>query len=182
MLFNANHLCNIERRFCKQRLTYTGGSGTPVTGQTVTGASSHSTAKITSVGTGYVVVKDLSDDFTVGETISTTTLSATLSAQADQRKSSGEIDPYWMTTLTGVRCRFWNSAARLVIQVAGVESQKPLRCGLPVSTGITAKNAEEFHIVATEAQFAGTYSIGHVDTYPGVLSGISHIEVTLQEP
>jgi len=186
MIFNANHLCDIQRRYRKRQLTYTSGTGTPVVGQTVVGATSGKTAVVSRVGTGYIVVKDLSGSLTTSETIRigttpTFTFTATLSAQADYQNSEGEYEHYWYAEQSGVRCRLFYSSARLVIVVSGAVADKPLRVALPTTITMTPQTAEEYKIVTTEAQYTGTYTVERLDTLPGMLAGIDHFEATLRE-
>jgi hypothetical protein len=185
MLFNANHLCDILRRFRKRRLTYTSGTGAPVVGQTVTGVASTKTAVISRIGTGYIVVKDLSGAFTTGEALrvgaSPYTFTGTLSAQADYQNTEGEYEHYWYAEQSSVRCRFYNSSARLIIVVSGAATDKPLRLALPTTITMTPLTVEEYKIVTTEAQYAGTYTVERLDTLPGMLAGVDHFEATLRE-
>jgi len=102
------HTCTIQVRARSQKLTYSGATGTPVVGQTVSGTTSLKTAVITRVLTDGIVVRTLSGNFTIGETISVgITFSATLSTQANYVTSSGEFEYYWITDQSSVPCRFY---------------------------------------------------------------------------
>lgn len=180
MLFNADHLCDIEIRKHKHILTYSGGTGTPTAGQTVTGATSHSTAVISRVESGALVIKDLSAAFTVGETISTLTLSGgTLSAQEIYERSDGEFEYYWESCATGVRCRFYRTSARILIITPGQTVARPLKCAMRTVCGMTAQSAADYRIITTETQFAGTYLIDEFTPVQGMSINVQHYELKL---
>ena len=188
MILGADHICTVQKRYKKQQLTYTGSTGTPVFGQTVTGGTSHKTAVIDRLGSGLIVVKTLSGNFTPTETITIGTspvpgytFSATLSAQADYEKSAGSYDYYWTTDQSNVVCRFYQGGGRgVIILTPGATVDQPLRCALPTSVNITQMTAMDYRIVTTETQFAGTYSIQNFFPKSGMAVRIDHFEATLK--
>ncbi len=181
MLFPLSFMsstCTLQRRYRKQKLSYTSGTGTPTVGQTITGGSSLETAEVTKIGTGYIIVKDLSGTFTIGETISTLTFSGTLSAQVDYQNQSGEYDYYWLDDQTLVPCRFGYSGIDkkgLIIHETGQLLDLPVKIALPDTitlVGTQSAWAENYRIVSTTPGFYGTFQI----LTPYVIQGISGID------
>jgi hypothetical protein len=188
MLLNANHLCDIQRRYVKQKLTYSAGTGTPVVGQTIVGATSGKTAKIDVVASGYLVVEDLSGTFTPAETIRigtspSYTFTATLTAQTDYRRSTGEYEFYWTSDQTSVRCRIYLSGGGrgVVILMPGATVEVPLKVALPNTINATTLTATEYRIVTTETGWSGTYSIERLDTRGGMSVRVDHFEATVRK-
>jgi hypothetical protein len=177
--------CTIQRRQKKQKLSYTSGSGTPTVGQTVTGGTSHQTAEITRVGTGYIVVKTVSGAFTVGETIRTGVFSGTLSGISDYQNQSGEYEYYWSDDQTLVACRFGYSGSDkkgLIIHETGQLLDLPLKVTLPDTitlVGTQEQWAEDYRIVSTTVGFTGTYQILTPYVVKG-LTGIDHYSFILK--
>lgn len=174
------HTCTIQKRNRSRKFTYTGGTGTPVIGQTVTGGTSLKTAVITHVGSGYIIVKTLSGAFAASETISSATFSGTLSAQADYQNQSGEYEYYWTNDQTSVACRFYYAGGGregIIIHETGQTIDLPLKCMLP-STCIV--DATEYRIVNGVSGFTGTYEITalYPRTGPEV---IHHYEAVLRK-
>jgi hypothetical protein len=187
MLLNANHLCTIEKRFPRQRLNYTSATGTPAVGQTVTGATSHSTAVVFKVVTGYLVVEDLSGAFTAGETIRigtspSYTFTATLSTQEDYRQSGGSYEFYWATDQSSVRCRVYQSGGRgVTILMPGATVEILPKIALPNTINATSSTASEYRITITETKWAGTYTITRLDPKGGMSVRIDHYEATVRK-
>ena len=182
MIHEMPHLCTILKRQKKQKLTYTGGAGTPVVGETVTGGTSTYTGIVDRVATGYIVVKTLTGTFTVGETITTALFSGTLATISYYQNSSGEYEYYWDIDKANVRCKFYRSSARIIVIAPGATIDRPLKCALPSTTTITAKTAIDYKISTTETQFDGTYSISNFVPLQGLSLRIDHFEVTLVAP
>ena len=184
MIGGTPHTCTLQKRHKRQKFSYTGSTGTPVVGQTITGGTSEETAVITKLGSGYLVVEDLSGTFTTTETITIGTspgytFSATLSAQEDYKGQSG-YEYYWSTDQTGVACRFYYSGSKgkgAIIHETGQLIDQPLKCALPASCTVELM---EYRVVNTVTGFAGTYDI--ITLYP--LTGVSvihHYEAVLQK-
>lgn len=177
--------CTIQKREKKQKLSYTGGTGTPAVGQTVTGASSHETAVITKLGTGYLVVKDLSGSFTNGETISTSTFSGTLSSQADFANTYGDPEYYWSDDQTLVPCRFGYSGSDkkgVFIHETGQLLNLPVKVVLPDTITLVGNQdgwATEYRISTSAPGFAGTYQILTPYVSQGI-SGVDHYSFILK--
>lgn len=172
-------VCTLQKRAKKQKITYTGSTGTPVVGQTITGQTSLKTAVIDRIGTGYLVVKTVSGSFTVGELIKvSTTFTATLATIADYENQYGEHEYYWATDQSSVACRFGYSGKGdkgLIIHETGQLLDLPVKVALPDTitlTGTQAEWAENYRIVTTAPGFAGTYQI----MTPYVISGISGVD------
>lgn len=100
------HSATIQTRNRKQKFIYSAATGTPAIGQTVTGGSSAKTAVIDKTSTGYLVLKTVSGTFAPGETITTSTFSATLTSQTDYQNQSGEYEYYWTSAATTSSVRF----------------------------------------------------------------------------
>lgn len=170
--------CTIQKRCKKQKFSYTGGTGTPAVGQTVTGGTSLNTAVITKLGTGYLVLKDLSGSFTNGEIISTSTFSGTLSTQADYTNQYGEFEYYWYDDQTSVPCRFGYSGSGkegVFIHETGQLLDLPVKVVLPDTITLVGNQddwATEYRISTTAPGFAGTYQI----VSPYVSNGIFEID------
>jgi hypothetical protein len=177
MIMGLIHTATVQKRNRKQKFTYTGGTGTPVVGQTLTGATSHKTAVVDKVATGYVVVKTLSGAFTTTETISTATLTgATLSVQADYKNQSGEYEYYWTDNQTSVPCRFYHQGGKGVVNhETGQLLDLPLKCAF--EPGVTISSLE-YRLVSTNTGFIGTYDIQSLYVRSG-LSGIDHYEAVV---
>ena len=157
------HTCTIQRRYMKQKFTYTGGTGTPTVGQTLTGGTSHKTAVIDQIFSGYLVMKNLSGTFTIGETVTTTTFSGTLSAMADVKDSTNDptVNYYWMDDQTSVPCRFFvsrsssqKSTSRKTDSGLHVFSYLRVMFGNSVTVSETT-----YQIVSTVTGFTGTFKI-----------------------
>jgi hypothetical protein len=180
------HTCTLQKRARKKKFTYTGSTGTPAVGQTITGGTSLKTAVIDKTGTGYLIVKTLSGTFTTTETITVGTapgytFSATLSAQEDYRNQSGEYEYYWSNDQTSVACRFYYSGAKggkgAIIHETGQLLDQPLKCALPASCTV---DSLEYRVVNTVTGFAGTYDV--ITLYP--LTGVAvihHYEAVLKK-
>jgi hypothetical protein len=170
--------CTLQKRSRKRKLTYTGATGTPAVGQTVTGVSSGCTAVISRLGTGYLVVSAVTGTFTTGETIATPTLTATLSAQTDYENQSGEFEYYWADDQTLVPCRFGYSGSDkkgVIIHETGQLLDLPVKVALPDTITLTGNQDEwatEYRISTDAPGFAGTYQI----LSPYVINGISGID------
>lgn len=177
--------CTILKRCKKQKFTYTGGTGTPAVGQIVTGGASHETAVISKLGTGYLILKDLSGSFTVGETITTTTFSGTLSAQADYENQYGEFEYYWDYDQTLVPCRFGYSGQEkkgVFIHETGQLLDLPVKVVLPDSITLIGNQDEwatEYRISTEAPGFTGTYQILSPYVSQGI-SGIDHYSFILK--
>lgn len=151
------HTCTIQRRYLSQKMTYTGSSGTPVVGQTVTGTTSTKTAVITRLFSGYLVVRTLSGTFTPGETITIgITFSATMGTCTDYKNEQGSPEYYWKDDQTSVACRFYygGKGGNAVLSSTGTMSLKPLSVMLPSSVTIADRI---YRIVTTATGYAGTY-------------------------
>jgi hypothetical protein len=179
------HLCTLQKRYRKQKLSYTTGSGTPVVGQTVIGGTSLETAEISRVGTGYIVVKNQTGTFTIGEIITTSTFSGTLSAQADYQNQSGEYDYYWSDDQVLVPCLFYypgREGKGLIIHETGQLLDQPVKVALPPSitlVGTQAGWAENYRVVSTVDGFSGTWQIVSPYALTGI-TGIDHYEMVLK--
>jgi len=168
------HTCTLQKRARKKKFTYTGSTGTPAVGQTITGGTSLKTAVIDKTGTGYLIVKTLLGTFTTTETITVGTgpgytFSATLSAY------------YWSNDQTSVACRFYYSGAKggkgAIIHETGQLLDQPLKCALPASCTV---DSLEYRVVNTVTGFAGTYDV--ITLYP--LTGVAvihHYEAVLKK-
>jgi hypothetical protein len=157
MVAGLIHTCTIQRRYVKQKFTYTGGTGTPVVGQTIVGGTSHKTAVIDQLFTGYLVVKNLSGTFTVGETIAvSTTFSATLSAVADFKNSFNQPEYYWMDDQVAVPCRFYSPKGSTRVTSSGEHIFTLPRVRLDGSVTIAEGT---YQIVSTVTGLAGTFKI-----------------------
>jgi len=180
------HTCTLQKRNRKKKFTYTNSTGTPVVGQTITGGTSHQTAVIDKIGTGYLVVKTLSGAFTTGEIITVGTgpsysFSATLSSQADYQNQSKEYEYYWSNDQTSVPCRFYYSGSKggkgAIIHETGQLLDQPLKCALPSTCTVEVM---EYRVVSTVSGFTGTYDI--ITLYP--LTGVAtihHYEAVLEK-
>jgi len=180
------HTCTLQKRNRKKKFTYTGGTGTPVVGQTITGGTSLKTAVIDKVATGYLVVKTLSGTFTTTETITVGanppgfTFSGTLSAQADYQNQSGEYEYYWTNDQTSIPCRFYYSGGGgkgVTVTESGEILDQPLKCALPNSCTVEAL---EYRVVNTVTGFTGTYDIATLYPLTGPAT-INHYEAVLRK-
>jgi len=175
------HLCTIQKRNRSQKMTYTAGTGTAAVGQTVTGATSHNTAVIRTLATGYIIATTISGTFTPGETLSTATWSATLGTQTDYLNSSGEFEYYWSDDQISVPCRFFTDTGPTVVIGPGQFEEMSTKLMLPATTTI---DSLDYRVYTTQAGFAGTYRIkGSVHSLYGFQSGtvIHHRECELAE-
>lgn len=173
------HSCTIQKRFQRQKLTYTAATGTPAVGQTVTGTTSHATAVIHQLFTGYLVVNTVVGTFTAGEPLTIgITWAATLGTQTNYTNSSGVKEYYWMDNQTGIPCRFDPPGKSPVVlnQLTGVFIAKPLSVVFPDTVTIAEV---EYRIATTSTGFAGTYIIDPVVPCNN-LTGIDHYEAALK--
>jgi hypothetical protein len=124
----------------------------------VTGSTSHKTAVITRLFTGYIVVKDLSGTFTAGEPLVTATWSATLGTQTDYANQQNAPEYYWTDNQTSVRCRFYRGdrGGNAVLSQTGDMSLKPLMVSLPPTVTIADT---DYRVSTTTTGFAGTYDL-----------------------
>jgi len=176
--FGYRHICTIQKRYPKQRATHTGGSGTPVEGQTVVGAQTSVTGRVDSVATGYLVLRDLSGDLMLGEAISTPTWSGVLSALADHANSSKEIQHYYEDDQIGVACKVYFPSGRPRSRTdAGEALDTPLKCALP-PTAVFDLN-EVYRIKIHSCEFGGLYDIENPKPLGGQYS-LDHYEVVLR--
>lgn len=172
------HTCTLQKRYRKQKVSFTSGTGTPAVGQTVTGVSTHRTAVISRVGSGYIVVKDLSWLFTVGEIIESSTWTGTVSTIADWQNQSGEYEYYWLDDQTDVPCRFGYAGSDkkgVFIHETGELLDLPVKVALPDTitlVGTQSEWASNYRIVSTVPGFTGTFQI----LTPYVISGLSGID------
>jgi hypothetical protein len=194
MLFPLSFLdstCTIQRRYRKQKFTYSASSGTPAVGQTITGQTSAKTAVIDRLGSGYLVVKTLSGTFTPGETITVGTspvftFCATFGVATDYQNQSGEYEYYWTNDQTSVSCRFGYSGREKVgvsVHDTGELLDLPMKIALPDTitlVGTQAGWAENYRIVSTTTGFYGTFQILVPRVVSG-LSGIDHYSFILKE-
>jgi hypothetical protein len=174
------HTATIQKRHRMQKITYTGSSGTPVVAQTVTGTTSHVTAVISALGTGYLVVKTLSGTFTAGEAITIgITFAATLGTQTDYVNQSGEYQYYWSDDQTSVACRFGYSGGGKgeIIHETGQLLDQPLKCLLPSTTTI---DLIDYRIVTLNTGFVGTYDLSTL--YPiSNVTALNHYTAVLRK-
>lgn len=178
-MFGMIHLCTIQRRFQKRKLLYTGSSGTPVVGQTLTGVTSTHTATIARLGTGYLVLSACPDDMHVGEVIGHSGFSATAGASSAHDNSSGEPEHYWADNETSVRCRFYSSGARMRSAERGeiIEYQNAIT--LPSGTAIAPA---DYRVVSTIPGHVGTWEVVQVIPRYALTGGvIHHYDVILRE-
>jgi hypothetical protein len=177
--------CTLQKRNRKKKFSYTGSTGTPAVGQTITGGTSLKTAVIDKVATGYLVVKTLSGTFTTGETVTvgstpSFTFSATLSAQADYQNQSGEYEYYWSNDQTSVPCDLYylgGGGKGVTNQGPGEVLDQPLKCALPDSCTV---DALEYRVVSTVTGYTGTFDIANL--YPRSRAGaIDHYEAVLKK-
>ena len=171
------HLCTLQKRNRKQKMTYTGATGTVSVGQTVTGATSKKTAVVDKIGTGYVAVKTVSGTFTPGEVITTSTLSATFGTTTDYQNQSGEYEYYWTNDQTSVPCRFYVAGGGKgdIILESGQYVDVPIKCMFAGSVTITDF---EYRIVSTVPGFVGTWDITNLDAY--YTTSLHHFQSTLK--
>jgi len=179
------HTCTIQRQYARQRLTFTAGAGTPVIGQTVTGADSGEEGVIIRIGMGeegvddYIIIEAENAVFTIGEVIGTPTWSGILSTQIDSKNASGELEQYWINDQTGVRCRFYvkSSGFGQTRHDAGDLVTATIACILPPTVTI---ESSKYRIVSATSGYSGVYTI--VNLYPRSSGGgLHHYEVGLSE-
>jgi hypothetical protein len=161
-------------------MTYSSGTGTPAPAQVVTGATSHFTAVVDKVATGYIVVKTLTGTFTPGETISTATFSGSLTAQTDYQNNSSEYEFYWDTNQSNVACRFYRGKSMYNFSEKGVSMGRDSKCSLPTTVNITPQTMKEYRIGTSEAMFSGTYSIEQIYPFTGMGIRVDHLEAVLK--
>ncbi len=154
----------------KQDLSFTAATGAPTTGQTVTGTTSHATAKIDTVASP-MVVKTVTGAFTPGEVISTATWSATLGTQSDHFDVNRELvkDPSTST----VSCRFVSpqESTRFGGKDTPYIASSP-RVLFPAGTTISEGDT----ITSATLGFYGTFQINSVkQTYEAAQAVVSHI-------
>jgi hypothetical protein len=176
--FGFRHVCTIQRRYVQQRLTFTGGSGTPVAGQPVVGADSSALGVVDSVSAGYIVLRFVSGTFEAGEAISTTTWSGTLSAQVDHTNSNREPLHYFEDDQIGLACKVYFPSGRPRSRTdAGEADNAPLKCALP-SEAILDED-EVYRIKIHGCEFAGVYDV--INPKPlGGLAALDHYEMVLR--
>lgn len=150
--------CTLQARMKCQKFTYTGSTGTPVVGMTLTGVTSLKTAIITRLFTGYVVVKQLSGTFTNGEIIASGVLfSATLGTATDYVNEEQEPEYYWTNNQTSIPCRFYyGGGSNVALTERGEFAVKPLQVVLPSSVTIADYS---YRITTTASSYAGTYDM-----------------------
>lgn len=172
------HICTIQKRARKQKVSYSDGSGTPALKQTVTGGTSKSTGIIDALGTGYLVLKTLTGSFAVGETITTTTWSGKVTAQEDHTNQSGEYQYAWADDQTGVPCRFYwqNIGQGAVVHEAGEIRDQRLKVIFPSSVTISQ---DEYRVVSSITGYTGTFRIARLLALTGLGGGIHHYEANL---
>lgn len=174
--------CTIQRRHAMQKLTYTGGAGAAVAGQTVTGGTSHATAIIERLETGYLVVSAVVGVFSAGETITTPTWSGTLGTQTDFANDSGEAEWYWSDDQLAVPCRFYSprpGSAPTLDYGEGPEVARKVMIN-PTAT-VNAAPANEYRIVSTVTGFAGTFAFAAPPEPRKFTFGLHHWEILLRK-
>lgn len=174
------HLCTIQKRNRKQKVSISGVTGTAIVGQTITGQTSQRTAIIEKISATYLVLKNQFGSFTPGETIHvSTTFTATIGTANDYQNQSGEYEYLWSNDQTSVPCRFYYSGSSgkgAVIHETGQLLDQPVKCALPPSVTIAAL---ENRIVSTATGFTGTFEISTLYALNGI-SGIDHYEAVLK--
>jgi hypothetical protein len=172
------HTCTIQRRYRKQKLTFTGGAGAASAGQTVTGGTSHATAVIDRLATAYLIVKTVSGIFSAGEALTTPTWSGTLGTQTDYSNQSNEPEWYWKNDQLLLPCNFYfDGSGTVVVNDRGERTNEPLKLDLNPTVTIDAVN---YRITSTEPEFTGIWIITAL--YPATFTfGIHHYELTLKE-
>jgi len=156
MTHGMTQLCTLQKRNRVQTMTYTAGSGTPAVGQTVTGGTSHQTAVIRTLATGYIIAKTVSGTFTPGETITTATWSATLGTQTDYQNSSKEYEYYWTDDQPSIPCSFYTDTGPTVVIGPGQMEEMSTKVMLPPTVTVDSLN---YRVYTTQAGFEGTYRI-----------------------
>jgi hypothetical protein len=155
-----------------------GYTGTPVVGQTVTGTTSHATAVITRVETGYITIGTVVGTFVPAETISTTTFSATLTSITAYKNALGEPEYSWDTVYSNVPCRIYTRGTNPnAVREPGEMKTRIVKIALPPTITVS-KNDK---IVSTNTAFSATYGIidgVYAFKNPG---GIDHYEAVLRE-
>jgi len=185
MIIGMPHICTIYRRAKKQKLTYSGGAGTPTVGQTLsqtTGVAPNTvtvTAVVDTVATGYIVVKTLSGLFTPGVAITTATFSGTLTTQEDYKNTLDEYQYYWKVDQSNVKCKFYRSKAKFIVSIQGASYSRPLKCALPTTINITPTNSGDFKINTTETLFVGTYTLNELFPAQSFGKAVDHFETEL---
>ena len=151
----------------QQDLAFSTPIGIATAGQTVTGATSHTTAVIVTVASP-LVVKTVSGTFTAGEVISTATWSGTFGSIAEHFNSNGELVPD--VSSTTMKCRF--SPQGTVIKGNPPMVSTVDRVVLP-NTAIVAM--EDTITITTKASTA-TYNVCKkpVPTAEAAIDAISH--------
>ena len=179
MKFGYIHKCEIQKKEKQQKFKYSSSAGTADVAQTVSGADA--SAIITKLGSGYIVVKEISGTFINTEEITTDSFSATLDSQSDYRNQSGEYQYYWNADQESVPCRFYYEKRTLGRGVEILDSgqyvNQPLK--LAVSNNATI-NELEYRIVSVVTGFAGTFLISVLHPHSGMI-GIDHFEMILNE-
>jgi hypothetical protein len=155
------HTCTIQRRYSKQKFPYTGSTGSPTVGATLTGATTHKTAVVDQLFTGYLVVRDLTGSFSPGEIISITSpaFSATLGAAVVFANTFNEAEYYWLDDQVSVPCRFYNKGGGARTTDSGQHVFALPKVKLDGSVTILEKS---YRIVSTIPGAAGTFSIERV--------------------
>jgi hypothetical protein len=193
MVAGLIHSCTIQKRFQKQKLTYSAATGTASIGQTVTGGASLAIAVIDQLFAGYLVVKTVTGTFTAGENITigktltspgpppvyTTTWTATLGTQTAYKNSQGVPEYYWKDNQTGIPCRFYSPGKSPVVlnMQTGTFVPKPLYAMFDASVTLTEV---EYRIVTTSVGFVGTWNVDPVIPR-STMTGIDHYEATLKK-
>lgn len=183
-MLNLIHTCTLQKRYRKQKFTYSGSTGTPVVGQTITGQTLLKTAVIDKLGTGYLIVKTLSGVFTAGETITVGTgpgftFSATFGVATDYQNQSGEYEYYWTNDQTSVSCRFYykTEGDGTTLNESGQMNLQTLKAAF-LSTATMA--LFEYRVLSTVTGFVGTFDISGLYPKTGIGS-IDHFEAILKK-
>ena len=156
-----SHTCNIVSTINNviQQVDITSVTGTFVVGETVTGGTSLSTAKVNAVNSSYLLLTDLSANFQSGETISGAAASATTTSVNYDAVDEYGIPLIVDTTQTGVACVFFGGSGTLSIGSSGeIAIEKP---SVFFSPEIVVYEGDQ--ITGTSAGYTTTYTAEYVD-------------------
>jgi hypothetical protein len=154
------HGCNIVSTINNviQQVDISTVVGTFVVGETITGGTSLSTAKVNAVYSSYLLLTNLSADFQSGETISGAAASATTTSVNYDATDDYGIPLIINATQTGVVCRFVGFSGGLTMGSSGeIAEKKP---AVLFSPSINVYVGDQ--ITGTSTGYTSTYTVQSV--------------------
>lgn len=181
------HVCTIQLRMKKQKLSFDAGTVAFTLGETVTGAGGATgtvdrmvleSGAWSGSAVGYVVLSSVVGTFANDESLvgSVTGRATVNGVNTDYKNSYGEFEYYWGAAYSDVPCKFFTITRRQRVMDAGEFTQIVVMCWIPPVCAIAE---DAYRIYSAQVPFTGTFEIKAAKPITTQAVSVHHYECEL---